>query len=70
MGEKPDDWRTVSLCKGCHTLQHEQGEPSFWRYRFGENQWRIKVEALIDAFCEASPKSYDIRQERRGDGHD
>lgn len=60
MGQKPDDWRTVSLCKGCHQLQHEKGEQTFWR------AFRLDVEALIDAFCKASPKAREIREVRNG----
>src|SRR5512143_760859 len=57
VGQKPDDWRTVSLCKNCHATQHLDGEKSFWRGR--------DVEALIDAFCKASPKAAEIRMVRQ-----
>lgn len=30
VGQKPDDYRTVPLCKPCHTSQHSMGERSFW----------------------------------------
>lgn len=56
MGQKPDDYRTVSLCKLCHTKQHEVGERTFWK--------GVDVEALIDAFCSASPKRAEIRAAR------
>ena len=56
IGQKPDDWRTVSLCHDCHTRQHEQGERTFWQGR--------DVEALIDAFCKASPKAREIKDHR------
>lgn len=63
MGEKPDDWRTVSLCKICHNCQHATSEPSFWRnYREATGQ---TVEQLIDAFCKASPKAAEIAALRR-----
>ena len=58
MGQKPDDWRTVSLCKHCHQLQHEKGERTFWR-AFG-----LDAESLIEAFCKASPKAREIREAR------
>ena len=54
MGQKPDDWRGVSLCRDCHTLQHSLGEVSFWQRR--------DVEALIEAFCKGSPKAAEIRK--------
>lgn len=58
IGQKPDDWRTVSLCKTCHQSQHEMGERTFWQGR----DW----EALIDAFCRASPKAREIAEVRNG----
>ena len=63
MGQKPDDWRTVSLCGRCHGEQHSVGERTFW-FDAG-----IDVEALIVAFCKASPKAAEIarvRKEREG----
>jgi hypothetical protein len=56
MGQKPDDWRTVSLCKECHQCQHT-GERTFWRGR--------DVEALIRAFIAASPRRVQIEQAMR-----
>jgi 5-methylcytosine-specific restriction endonuclease McrA len=56
MGQKPDDWRTVSLCRNCHRRQHEMGEGTFWTER--------DIEALIDAFCKASPKAAEIARIR------
>jgi len=61
MGQKPDDWRTVSLCRDCHQRQHNVGEATFW-----ENATTADVEALIDAFCKASPCAAEIRQVRNG----
>jgi hypothetical protein len=58
MGQKPDDWRAVSLCRDCHSLQHSLGEVSFWEGR--------DVDALIDAFCKASPKAREIKAARDG----
>jgi hypothetical protein len=54
MSQKPDDWRTCSLCRDCHSEQHRVGEATFWRGR--------DVEALIAAFCAASPKLNEIAQ--------
>lgn len=56
VGQKPSDWRTVSLCKPCHQLQHT-GERTFWKGR--------DVEALIDAFCKASPKRLEIEKVKK-----
>lgn len=58
MGQKPNDWHAVSLCSECHTRQHTVGEVTFWQGR--------DVEALIDAFCKASPKAREIRDHRNG----
>jgi hypothetical protein len=65
MAQKPDDWRTVSLCdgpyshadggKGCHQRQHDTSEPEFWR------KAEIDVEQLIAEFCIFSPKAAEIR---------
>jgi hypothetical protein len=54
IGQKPDDWRTVSLCMDCHRRQHEVGEETFWNDR--------DIEALIRAFIQASPKRHEIEQ--------
>jgi hypothetical protein len=56
MGQKPDDWRTVSLCKECHQRQHT-GERTFWQGK--------DVEALIRAFIAASPRRPQIEQAMR-----
>ena len=58
MGQKPDDWRTVSLCAEHHRRQHNIGEPYFWR--------GIDVEALIEAFIKDSPRRTQIEEVRRG----
>jgi hypothetical protein len=60
MGQKPDDWRTVSLCRDCHQHQHSAGEDTYWtlyRCTYGKT-----VDELIQAFCDASPKAADIRR--------
>lgn len=58
MGQKPDDWRTVSLCHSCHQGdQHNVGERTFWR---GQD-----VEALIREFIQASPRRREIEEVMR-----
>jgi hypothetical protein len=57
MGQKPDDWRTVSLCSACHRgpradAQHAMGERSFWA--------GIDYERLIAEFTQASPVKSEI----------
>ena len=54
VGQKPDDWRTVSLCRDCHAEQHRIGERTFWEDR--------NVEGLIAAFIKASPKRREIEE--------
>lgn len=60
-GQRPDDWRGVSLCHDCHTAgataQHNVGERTFWR--------GIDVEGLIAAFIKASPRRHQIEQVMR-----
>lgn len=57
IGQKPDDWRTVSLCAFHHAQQHRVGERTFWK--------GIAVEALIAAFIKASPKRAEIERVRK-----
>ena len=67
MGQKPSDWRTVSLCggpSGCHARQHQQGEATFWQSFHAHTG--LEVDDMIDAFCKASPKAAEIRAERNG----
>lgn len=60
MGQKDNDWRTVSLCGPCHDRQHAVGERTFWKDR--------DVEAIINAFCRASPKRLEIEAVKRERG--
>jgi len=60
MGQKPDDWRVVSLCRKHHDEQHRVGERTFWE--------GFDIEGLIDAFCKASPKSREIADAKRERG--
>ena len=57
MGQKPDDFRGVSLCRECHQRQHNIGEQTFWAGR--------DVEALIAGFIRTSPKKQEIERVRR-----
>ena len=52
LGQKPDDYRAVSLCRDCHRQQHTIGEETFWDGK--------DVEGLIEAFCKASPRAREI----------
>jgi hypothetical protein len=57
VGQKPDDWNTISLCGGIgghHSEQHRLGEASF------ENRHGIDMRELADKFAQASPRSYEI----------
>ena len=60
IGQKPDDWNTVSLCQSHHVLQHAMGEASFWT----RIAWKDPQD-LIEAFIKASPKRHEIEQIRR-----
>ena len=64
IGQKPDDWRTVSLCRDCHAWQHRIGEETFWKTS------GIDVEKLIAEFIKASPKRAEIEaiQKERANG--
>jgi len=61
IGQKPDDFRAVSLCRDCHQRQHTIGEESFWQGR--------DVEALIGAFNRESPKRQEIEAVRKERGN-
>ena len=54
IGQKPDDWHTVSLCKPCHQRQHIDGERTFWA--------EVDAQALAAEFAKASPRAAQIRQ--------
>lgn len=61
VGQKPDDFRMVGLCRDCHQHQHNIGEATFWHGR--------DVEALIGAYIAASPKRAEIQRIMRERGH-
>ena len=61
MSQKPDDWRVVPLCNptdgsGCHALQHQQGERTFWK--------GVDIETVLEEFAAASPRAAQIRAEK------
>lgn len=58
-GIKPSDKWCLSLCKDCHTRQHQIGEPAF------EAEHKINMRELAEAFFKASPHKH--RLERDGD---
>ena len=64
MGQKPSDWHTVSLCKECHSRQHNIGERTFWDAF--ERESNLTHHDMIDAFCKASPLAAEIRKQRDG----
>lgn len=64
IGQKPDDWRTVSLCIECHrggrNSQHTLGEQTFWTRVYDAGGGA--VEDLIAEFIKASPRRREIEQ--------
>lgn len=67
MGQKPDDFRCVSLCHDCHQSdQHLNGERSFWdAYKQQTGQ---DIETLLAEFAAQSPRANEIRQVLRERG--
>lgn len=59
VGQKPDDWNTISLCRDCHRLQHRIGEKAF------EKRYGIDMTAMAADFAKASPKRHEIEQVQR-----
>lgn len=57
IGQKPDDWRTVSLCRFHHQQQHNVGERTFWA--------GLDVERLIADFIASSPRKAEIERAMR-----
>lgn len=62
MGQKPDDWQTLSLCRECHSEQHRVGEESF------EKLHNFSMAEMAAAFAKASPKAFEIAQAKRERG--
>lgn len=62
MGRKPSDFYTVSGCKDHHAEQHLIGEQSF------ERKYGVNLLGLAGEFAKASPRRFQIDQERRERG--
>lgn len=66
VGQKPDDWHLISLCRDHHAEQHRIGEVSF------EALHDIDMRELADAFANHrdNPKAMEIRRvkQERADG--
>lgn len=60
MGMKPGDYWTISLCAGCHGLQHRIGEQAF------EEHCNIDMKALAREFVNASPRRVQLIAARDG----
>ncbi len=58
MARKPSDFYTISACRFHHDQQHNIGEKSF------ASMYQIDLHALAQAFSEASPKKWEIAQQK------
>jgi hypothetical protein len=56
VGIKPSDRFCISLCKACHSDQHQMGERTF------EKLWGIDLLALAEAFFRASPHRQKLEE--------
>lgn len=59
MGQRPDDFYGIALCRDHHAEQHSVGEKSF------EARHSLNMMALADEFARASPKRTEIAQIKR-----
>lgn len=66
MGQKPDDWRAVPLCRDCHREQHTAGEPAFWSNY--QHHFNATVEDVIAELIRTSPRRHEIETEMRERG--
>jgi hypothetical protein len=62
VGQKPDDFFTISLCREHHAEQHRIGERSF-----AAAHW-LNLGKLAEEFAKASPKALDIWAEKKERG--
>lgn len=62
VGQKPDDWHTISLCRLHHAEQHRIGEVSFAK------RHSLDLVALAKGFVATSPKRHEIKQVQRERG--
>lgn len=60
IGQKPDDWNVVSLCRYHHAEQHRLGEWTFWKHIGERDPWDLR-----DEFIKASPKRHEIEAVRK-----
>jgi hypothetical protein len=56
IGQKPDDWNTISLCRDCHAEQHRVGEATFAK------RFKVDLSGMAEQFAAASPKAAEIRR--------
>jgi hypothetical protein len=54
MGSKPSDIFCVSLCRDCHSRQHQIGEAAF------EKETGINLKELAAAFLKRSPHRHKL----------
>jgi hypothetical protein len=59
VGQRPDDFYTISLCREHHAEQHRMGEVSF------ERRHRINMAELATEFAAQSPKRAEIERIQR-----
>src|SRR5688500_13568130 len=57
VGAKPSDRWCISLCKDCHSRQHQIGEPSF------ERMTSINMKELAAEFFRRSPHRHKLEVE-------
>lgn len=58
VGQKPDDFFTISLCRDHHSEQHRIGERSF------EKLHGVNMLSLAEEFAKVSPKRAEIMIEK------
>lgn len=54
MGQKPSDRWCISLCKACHTYQHQFGEPAL------QHRYSISMKAMAEEFFRKSPHRHKL----------
>ncbi len=59
IGQRPDDWNTISLCLAHHAEQHRIGEASF------EKRHGFSMAEKAAEFAKASPKRAEIERIKR-----
>jgi hypothetical protein len=56
VGIKPSDQWCISLCRECHSRQHQQGEATF------ERETGLDMKAMAQAFYRASPHRHKMER--------